>query len=84
MNRNKKLKGKINSHLKQIGAKLGLSLPLDISMARDAYANTMKRAGKSVELIAEQMNHASTMTTQRHYLDSFDDETLDTANDVIL
>lgn len=35
-NKNHKLKGKINTRLKKLGKRLGLTLSLDISMARDA------------------------------------------------
>lgn len=84
MNRNKKLKTKINYYLKKVGKRLNLSMSLDISMARDAYANTLKRANVNPLKISENMNHSDPRTTQMHYLDMFDQDTLDDANDSIL
>ncbi len=83
-NRNHKLKGKINKYLKRVGKRLNLSMSLDISLARDAYANTHKRAGTNPLKISESMNHSDPRTTTLHYLDNFDQDTLDDANVVIL
>jgi integrase len=83
-NINARWKKNINKHLRKIGERLGLSKKLDIAMARDAYANTLKRAGVDAMKIAEKMNHASPKTTLTHYLDSFDQDTLDAVDDHIL
>ena len=72
LERNKKLKGRYNTRLKKLGKRLGLALSLDISMARDAYANTHKRAGTNPLKISENMNHSDPRTTTLHYLDKFE------------
>lgn len=84
INRNKKLKTRINFYLKKVGKRLNLTMPLDISMARDAYANTLKRADVNPLKITEQMNHSDPRTTQMYYLDMFDQETLDDSNESIM
>jgi integrase len=83
-NINDRYKKNINKHLRKIGERLGLTKKLDIAMARDAYANTLKRAGVDVMKIAEKMNHASPKTTLTHYLDSFDQDTLDEVDEHVL
>ena len=82
-NKTKKFRGKINSNLKKISKKLNLSVSLDISLARDSYANTLKRANINTLKISEQMGHSDPKTTSRHYLDMFDQDTLDEVNDSI-
>jgi len=84
LDRNKKLKGRYNSHLKRLGRRLGLTLSLDISMARDAYANTHKRAGTNLLRISESMNHSDPRTTTLHYLDNFEMDSDVDVNDVLL
>ena len=83
-NKNQKLKVKINSNLKKISKKLNLSVSLDISLARDSYANTLKRANINTLKISEQMGHSDPKTTSRHYLYMFDQDTLDEVNDSIM
>lgn len=83
-NRNKKLKVKFNQYLHSLGRSLKLSMSLDISLARDAYANTLKRANVNPLKISENMNHSDPRTTTLHYLDNFDQDTLDEANQVVL
>ena len=84
LERNKKLKGRYNTRLKKLGQRLGLSLSLDISMARDAYANTHKRAGTNLLQISESMNHSDPRTTTLHYLDNFEFDSDVDVNDVLL
>jgi integrase len=83
-NRNHKLKGIINTHLKRLGKRLDLCMSLDISLARDSYANTLKRAGTNPLKISENMNHSDPRTTTLHYLDNFDQAVLDDANEALL
>lgn len=83
-NKNKKWKTIINRYLKPISKKLNLSVPLDISLARDCYANTLKRSNVNPLIISEEMNHSDFRITTLHYLDQFDQETLDKANEHIL
>jgi integrase/recombinase XerD len=82
-NKNKKIKKKINLELHKISKRLNLSVPLDISLARDAYANTLKRANIPIAKIGEMLDHANPTTTL-NYLDMYDQETLDEVNDHIL
>ena len=63
-NRNHKLKGQINTHLKRLGKRLGLCMSLDITLARDSYANTLKRAVNNPLKISENMNHSD--SEQQH------------------
>jgi hypothetical protein len=84
LERNKKLKGRYNVRLKNLGKRLGLTLSLDISMARDAYANTHKRAGTNPLKISENMNHSDPRTTTLHYLDNFEYDSDIDVNDVLL
>ena len=70
--------------LKKLGLRLGLTLSLDISMARDAYANTHKRAGTNPLKISENMNHSDPRTTTLHYLDNFEFDSDVDVNDVLL
>jgi hypothetical protein len=84
LERNHKLKGRYNLRLKKLGQRLGLTLSLDISMARDAYANTHKRAGTNLLKISESMNHSDPRTTTLHYLDNFDFDSDVDVNDVLL
>ena len=84
LERNHKLKGRYNTRLKKLGKRLGLTLSLDISMARDAYANTHKRAGTNLLKISESMNHSDPRTTTLHYLDNFEFDSNVDVNDVLL
>jgi hypothetical protein len=84
LERNHKLKGRYNTRLKSLGKRLGLTLSLDISMARDAYANTHKRAGTNLLKISESMNHSDPRTTTLHYLDNFEFDSDIDVNDVLL
>jgi len=84
LERNHKLKGRYNMRLKKLGLRLGLTLSLDISMARDAYANTHKRAGTNPLKISENMNHSDPRTTTLHYLDNFEFDSDIDVNDVLL
>lgn len=84
LERNKKLKARYNTRLKKLGKRLGLTLSLDISMARDAYANTHKRAGTNPLKISENMNHSDPRTTTLHYLDNFELDSDFDVNDVLL
>ena len=84
LERTNKLKGRFNIRLKKLGKRLGLTLSLDISMARDAYANTHKRAGTNPLKISENMNHSDPRTTTLHYLDNFEFDSEVDVNDVLL
>lgn len=77
-NRLHKVLAKINKHLKEIGEKLQLPIPLTTYVARHSYATVLKRAGVSTSIISESLGHSSEKVTQI-YLDSFDNEQIDKA-----
>ncbi|MDF5690300.1 tyrosine-type recombinase/integrase [Aquirufa aurantiipilula] len=66
-NKSHKLCGEINKELKYVTQKLGLSLNLVLDIARDSYATTLNRNGRSINHIAEHLGHATTVVTQ-HYV----------------
>ena len=77
-NRLHKVLAKINKHLKEIGEKLKLPIPLTTYVARHSYATVLKRAGVSTSIISESLGHSSERVTQI-YLDSFDNEQINNA-----
>ena len=82
-NRLHKMLAKINKHLKKIGVKLNLPIPLTTYVARHSFATVLKRAGVSISIISESLGHSSERITQV-YLDSFDKEQIDTAMKALL
>lgn len=72
----------LNRKLKTVGEMLELSIPLTSYVARHSWATIAKRSGISTAIISEGLGHDSELTTQI-YLDSFENETLDAANDLI-
>ena len=77
-NRLHKVLAKINKCLKDIGNDLNLPLPLTTYVARHSFATVLKRAGVSTSIISESLGHSSEKITQT-YLDSFDNEQIDSA-----
>jgi site-specific recombinase XerD len=73
----------LNKKLKDIGKDLELKMPLTSYVARHSWATIAKRSGIPTAVISEGMGHDSEQTTQI-YLDSFEDETLDNANELII
>ncbi len=82
-NRLHKVLAKINKHLKEIGDKLNLPIPLTTYVARHSFATVLKRAGVSTSIISESLGHSSEKITQV-YLDSFDKEQMNTAMQALL
>ena len=82
-NRLHKVLAKLNKHLKAIGIKLNLSIPLTTYVARHSFATVLKRAGVSTSIISESLGHSSEKITQV-YLDSFDKEQMNTAMKALL
>jgi DNA-binding CsgD family transcriptional regulator len=71
------MRQQINRSLSEISQKLNLSVPLTLMTARDSYATTLKRAGKSNDQIGEMLGHSNSIVTM-HYLGSMDlDSTLE-------
>lgn len=77
-NRLHKMLAKINKHLKELGERLELPIPLTTYVARHSYATVLKRAGVSTSIISESLGHSSEKITQV-YLDSFDNEQINNA-----
>ena len=77
-NRLHKVLAKINKHLKEIGKKMKLPIPLTTYVARHSYATVLKRAGVSTSIISESLGHSSEKITQV-YLDSFNNEQINEA-----
>lgn len=73
----------VNKHLKLIGTKLGLSIPMTLYVARHAWASIAKSKDIPISVISAGMGHDSEMTT-RIYLASLDSEVIDKANSLIL
>lgn len=72
-NKSHKLCGEINKELKYVTQKLDLSLNLVLDIARDSYATTLNRNGRSINHIAEHLGHATTIVTQ-HYVGQLTEE----------
>lgn len=73
-----------NKHLKNIGVKMKLSIPVTTYVARYSWANIAKRNGFSNELIAEGLGHSYGNRTTAIYLDNFDKEEVDKMNATII
>ncbi|MFA9391166.1 MAG: site-specific integrase [Prolixibacteraceae bacterium] len=71
-----------NKKLKIIGKMLGLSIPLTTYVSRHSWATIAKRQGIPTAIISEGLGHETEHTTQI-YLDSFENDVLDDANDLI-
>jgi len=72
----------LNKKLGEISKKLNLSVELKLKTARDSYATTLKRAGKSKDEISEMLGHSNSVVTE-HYLASLDMEKTFDINDCL-
>lgn len=75
--------GLLNDHLKLIAEAKGIDKNLTTYVARHSFATILKRSGASTELISEALGHSDLKTT-RHYLASFEDETLKMATSALV
>lgn len=73
----------MNKKLKRISELLKLDAPLTTYVARHSWATIAKRSGISTSVISEGLGHSTEETTQV-YLDSFENDTLDEANEKII
>jgi len=73
----------VNSKLKKLGERLGLSIPLTSYVARHAWASIARSKNIPLSTISEAMGHDSENTT-RIYLASLDTSVVDKANSLIL
>lgn len=72
----------MNKKLKKISNLLNLDVPLTTYVSRHSWATIAKRSGISTAVISEGLGHESEETTQV-YLDSFENDVLDDANELI-
>ena len=77
-NRIHKVCAQINRELKELAQELEISDNLTTYVARHSFATILKLSGVDIALISELMGH-SDLTTTQIYLDSFDDEQINTA-----
>lgn len=73
---------KTNRRLKMLGDILNFRIPLTTYVARHSWASIAKRSGIPTSVISEGLGHDSEKTTQI-YLDSFENNVLDAANELI-
>lgn len=81
-NKNHKIKQTINRNLSEVSKKLNLSVPLKLETARDSYATSLKRGGKSKDQIGEMLGHSNSVVTE-HYLGSLDTDKTFEINEVL-
>ena len=77
-NRIHKMLGKVNKNLKLLAAQFGVEANLTTYVARHSFASVLKKSGVNIALISEALGH-SDLTTTQIYLDSFDEEQINTA-----
>ena len=73
----------MNKKLKKISELLKLDVPLTTYVSRHSWATIAKKSGISTSVISEGLGHETEETTQV-YLDSFENDVLDDANDLII
>ena len=73
----------VNTKLKQIGAQIGLGIPLTTYVARHGWASIARNQNIPLTIISEALGHESEKTT-RIYLASLDSSAVDKANSQIL
>ncbi|MFH0761432.1 MAG: site-specific integrase [Bacteroidota bacterium] len=72
----------VNRKLEVIGKEVGIQIPLTTYVARHSWATIAKRSGIATAIISEGLGHETEETTQI-YLDSFENDVLDKANEII-
>jgi integrase len=73
----------MNKKLKKISEILNLDIPLSTYVSRHSWATIAKRSGISTAVISEGLGHSTEEITQV-YLDSFENDVLDDANELII
>ncbi len=69
----------VNYHLRKLGRRLALPMPLTLYVARHSWATVAKSSGVPTALISDAMGHSSERMTQT-YLGSIDVGRIDTVN----
>lgn len=72
----------VNKKLKDVAVKAEISTTLTTYVARHSWATIAKRQGISTAIISEGLGHETEQTTQV-YLDSFENDVLDLANELV-
>jgi len=67
---------RINKHMKAIGIKLKIEMPITSYTARHSFASSLKKGNQSATIIAEFLGHKNISTTQA-YLGSIEDNQQD-------
>ena len=79
----KNLARRINEALRQIAGMMGFEIEdLSFYTARHSYADILKKAGVSVEVISQALGHSDIRVTDA-YLKGFGDDVLDKADDSV-
>lgn len=71
-----------NGQLKEVADILKINIPLTSYVARHTYATTLKRKGIDTAVISEGLGHQDISTTKA-YLQQFETETIDKADEVL-
>jgi len=71
-----------NKYLKHIAVACGIKANLTSYVARHSWATIAKDLNQPISVISEGLGHEDSKTTQI-YLDSFDDEVIDNANELV-
>ncbi len=82
-NRIHKILGQVNTDLKLLGERAGISTPITTYVARHSFGTILRKSGVSDAVISQAYQHKTERTT-RIYLDSFASETVDSAYDALL
>ena len=78
-----KVREQVNKDLKEISKLAGVNKYITTYVARHSWATISKRSGISTAVISEALGHADEKTTQI-YLEEFEPEILDDANETVL
>lgn len=73
----------VNSHMKDIAFKLGITSKTTTYAARHSFATILQRSGVSTSFISEALGHSNVITTQ-NYLAGFEDESKRETNKALL
>ncbi len=74
----------INKHLAQLVKELKVDVQITTYTARHSWATIAKKAGYSIELIAEALGHEYGNRITAVYLDNFDPQVIDEANEQVI
>lgn len=75
---------KYNKEISDLCKKLGINGKITSYVARHTYAKVLKRNGKSTGVVSQALGHDKEETTENYYLDVFDNEVIDAANEGLL